>query len=60
MAGRIKTPGAKNRLATRKLLRLVDADTDEVIAIIRWRPRGELYVEHARHVRAKVAKDHKA
>jgi hypothetical protein len=55
-----KTPGARNKISRRNMLRLVDADTGELIAIIRWRPHGEVFVEHAKHVRPKVTADHKA
>lgn len=55
-----KTPGARNKIPRGKLLRLIDADTGELLAMIRWRPHGEAYVEHAKHVKPSVAKDHKA
>lgn len=55
-----KTPGARNKIPLGKLLRLIDADTGELLAMIRWRPHGEAYVEHAKHVKPSVHKDHKA
>lgn len=60
MAKGTKTPGAKNRIPHRKMLRLIDGDTGDVLAIIRWRPRGEVYVEHAKHIRPRVVRDYKA
>lgn len=57
---RRKTPGAKNKLALLKVLRLIDSDTGESVANIRWRPHGEVFVEYAAYIKPKVTTDTQA
>lgn len=45
-----KTHGIKLRLAKYKHVRLVDRATGRWLANVRWRPRGEVWVELAEEV----------
>jgi hypothetical protein len=54
-----KKPGAEFRLNKFKLLHLTDMETGEFIATVRWRRCGRVAIEHAKHVKPKVAPDPK-
>lgn len=52
--------GNRSRLSRRQMSKLIDKQTGEFIANVRWRRCGHLFIEPAAHVRVKVVPDPKA